>query len=410
MGLIRAAVNTVSGTLADQWLDFFYCEAMPDTLLVTKGKRQANSRSVNTKGNDNIISNGSGIAVADGQCMLIVEQGRIIDFSAEPGQYTWDQSTEPSVFSGDLGKSITDTFQTMARRFAHGGGTGKDQRIYYINIKELTNNKFGTANPIPFRIVNTDIGLNLSVSIRCNGVYSYKISDPILFYTNVSGNVQQDYTRDMIDAQLKSEFLAALQPAFARLSAKGMLHTELPLHTMEIAEALNTTLSEKWGNLRGLDVVSISIKSVTIPKEDEDMIKQLERKAVMRDPSMAGAALVAAQADAMKAAANNTGGAMTGFLGMGMAQQAGGGMNAQDFFAMSQQNQQAQAAAAPAPAQAAPNANGLANGWNCACGASNTGRFCSDCGTPKPASDDWACPCGTQNTGKFCSDCGTPKN
>ena len=413
MGLIRAAINAAGSTLADQWLEFFYQDAMPETVLVTKGMRRHDSkRKTQNRGNDNIISNGSGIAVADGQCMMIVEQGKIMDVCAEPGQYTWDQSSEPSIFEGPLGEAIINSFQTFARRFAHGGDTAKDQRIYYFNIRELKNNKFGTATPIPFRVVDTNIGLDIDITLRCNGMYSFKMTDPLKFYTNVCGNVEHQYTRDQIENQLRSEFLNALQPAFARLSALGMRYSAIPGHTMELSDALNQILSEKWSELRGLQVISIAINSLSAPKEDEEMIRNLQRKAVMRDPGMAGAALVNAQAEAMQTAAGNAGGAMTGFLGLGMAGQAGG-MNPGQFFEMNQQNlqaQQAQPAAVAAPTGASP-AQSETN-WTCACGVSNTGRFCQECGTPAPApvaSDNWTCVCGTANTGRFCQNCGTPK-
>ena len=211
MGLIKAVTGAVGGTLADQWKEFFYCESMPADVLITKGVKRITSRSTNTKGNDNIISNGSGIAVADGQCMIIVEQGRVVAMSAEPGQYTFDTSTEPSIFSGSLGASVINTFKTMGRRITYGGDTGKDQRVYYINLKELIDNKFGTSTPIPFRVVDRNIGLDVDVSIRCFGTFSYKISDPILFYANVAGNVEADYTearsrlaRGLPDALLSS--------------------------------------------------------------------------------------------------------------------------------------------------------------------------------------------------------------
>ncbi|MBO4341845.1 MAG: SPFH domain-containing protein, partial [Clostridia bacterium] len=212
MGLIRAAAGAVGGVLADQWKEFFYCEAMDKEVLVTKGQKRITSRSSNTKGNDNIISNGSGIAVADGQCMIIVEQGKIVEVCAEPGEFTYDTSTEPSIFTGNLKDSIKETFKVVGKRFAYGGDTGKDQRVYYFNTKELIDNKFGTANPIPFRVVDSKINLDVDVSIRCSGVYSYRIADPLLFYTNVCGNVADTYRREEIDAQLKTEFVSALQP------------------------------------------------------------------------------------------------------------------------------------------------------------------------------------------------------
>ncbi len=405
MGLIKAGIGALGGTLADQWKEFFYCESMPKEVLVTKGQKRITSRSSNTKGNDNIISSGSGIAVADGQCMMIVEQGKVVEVCAEPGEFTYDSSTEPSIFAGNLGQSILDTFKTIGKRFAYGGDTGKDQRVYYFNLKELIDNKFGTPNPIPFRVVDSKIGLDLDVSVRCSGVYSYKIANPLLFYTNVCGNVEQEYTRDELDGQLKTEFISALQPAFGRLSDLEMRPNQIVTHTTELEEAMNAALSAKWGELRGLQVVSIALGSVTLPDEDAEMIKQAQRTAIMRDPTMAAATLVGAQADAMKTAAGNSAGAMTGFMGMGMAMNAGGGMNAQNLYAMGQQQQAAQQQAAPAPA-AAP----AADGWKCSCGATATGKFCPECGAPKPApAQGWTCACGALNQGKFCQNCGAKK-
>ena len=400
MGLIKAGIGALGGTLADQWKEFFYCESMPKEVLVTKGEKRITGRSSNTKGNDNIISNGSGIAVADGQCMIIVEQGKVVEVCAEPGEFTYDSSTEPSIFAGSLGESIKRTFQTIGKRFTYGGDTGKDQRVYYFNLKELIGNKFGTPNPIPFRVVDSKIGLDIDVSVRCSGVYSYKIADPLLFYTNVCGNVEREYTRDELDGQLKTEFISALQPAFGKLSDLELRPNQIVSHNTELEEAMNAALSAKWGELRGLKVVSIALGSVTLPDEDAEMIKQAQRTAIMRDPTMAAATLVGAQADAMKTAAGNSAGAMTGFMGMGMAMNAGGGMNAQNLYAMGQQNQQ-QASAQPA----AP-----ADGWKCSCGATATGKFCPECGSPKPAdANGWTCSCGAVNKGKFCQNCGAKK-
>ena len=403
MGLIKAGIGALGGTLADQWKEFFYCEAMPKEVLVTKGQKRITSRSSNTKGNDNIISNGSGIAVADGQCMIIVDQGKVVEVCAEPGEFTYDSSSEPSIFAGKLGESIIATFKTIGKRFTYGGDTGKDQRVYYFNTKELIDNKFGTPNPIPFRVVDSKIGLDLDVSVRCSGVYSYKIADPILFYTNVCGNVEKEYTRDELDSQLKTEFVSALQPAFGRLSELELRPNQIVTHNTDLENAMNDALSTKWGELRGLKVVSIALGSVTLPDEDADMIKQAQRAAIMRDPTMAAATLVGAQADAMKAAASNEAGAMTGFMGMGMAMNAGGGAGAaQNLFAMGQQQQQQAQQAAPAP-----------GGWTCACGASVNGNFCPNCGAkkpePKPAAGAWKCSCGATASGKFCPECGAPK-
>lgn len=429
MGLIKAGIGALGGTLADQWKEFFYCDSMDKDVLVTKGQKRTTGRSSNTKGNDNIISNGSGIAVADGQCMMIVEQGKVVEFCAVPGEYTYDTSSEPTIFSGSFGDSLKKTFATIGKRFTYGGDTAKDQRVYYFNTKELIDNKFGTPNPIPFRVVDSKIGLDIDVSIRCSGVYSYKISDPMLFYTRVCGNVESEYTRSDIDGQLKTEFISALQPAFGALSDLEMRPNQIVTHTTELESAMNRVLSEKWGELRGLQIVSIALGSVTLPEEDAELIKQAQRTAIMRDPTMAAATLVGAQSDAMKTAAGNSAGAMTGFLGMGMAMNAGGGMNAQNLFAMGQQNaQNQQPAAAPSgntwkcacgadvsgnfcPQCGAkkPEVNN-SQAWKCAkCGAQATGKFCPECGSPKPSEDGWTCKCGAVNKGKFCSQCGAPK-
>lgn len=400
MGLIKAALGSVGSVLADQWKEYFYCDSMAANVLVTKGKKRTSSRNSNTKGSDNIISNGSVIAVNEGQCMMIVEQGKIVEFAAEAGEYTWNSSSEPTIFQGGL-EGLEGSWETLKRRFAFGGDTAKDQRVYFFNLKELVGNKYGTPAPIPFRVVDNNIGLDMDVSIRCNGEYSYKIADPMLFYKNVCGNVSQDYTRDQLDSQLKSEFLTALQPAFARISALGIRYSALPGHTMELAQAMNEVLSGKWGATRGLAIVAVGVNSVTASAEDEATIKELQKSAVFRNTNMAAAHMVQAQAEAMKTAAGNKNGAMMGFMGMNMAQSAGG-FNAASLFQMGQQQPAASAPAAPAAPAAGENT------WKCSCGAVNTGKFCVECGASKPA-DGWVCSCGAVNKGKFCSECGAKK-
>lgn len=435
MGLIKAFVGAAEGTLADQWKEFFYCDAMDKSVMVKKGQKRTGVRSSNVHGNDNIISNGSGIAVADGQCMIIVEQGKVVEVCAEPGQFTYDTSTEPSIFSGNLGDSIKASFATVGKRFTFGGDTGKDQRIYYFNTKELIDNKFGTPNPIPFRVVDSKIGLDIDVSVRCSGVYSYRISNPLLFYTNVCGNVENEYTRDELDRQLKTEFISALQPAFGRLSELELRPNQIVTHNTDLEDAMNETLSAKWGELRGLKVVSIALGSVTLPDEDAEMIKQAQRTAMLQNPTMAAATMVGAQADAMKAAAANESGAMNGFIGMGMAMNAGGGMNAQNLFAMGAQQEEARRqeemrrqeearqqeeqdvrkkqdvqGGYEAEMAAAPVQQQSADSWTCSCGYVATGKFCPECGTKRPEKPTgWVCSCGAFNKGKFCSECGAKK-
>ena len=405
MGLMKAALGSVGSVLGDQWREYFYCDSMPENVLVTKGQKRTTSRSSNTKSSENIITNGAVIAVNEGQCMMIVDQGQIVEFAAEAGEFTWDSSTEGTIFYGGLGNGLKSSWNNLKRRFTFGGDTAKDQRVYFFNLKEILGNKFGTPTPVPFRVVDTNIGLDMDISVRCNGEYSYKITDPMLFYKNVCGNVQSDYTRDRFDSQLKSEFLTALQPAFAEISAKGIRYSALPGHTVEMAAAMNDALSAKWSNLRGISVVSVGVNSITASAEDEATIKELQKSAVFRNTNMAAAHMVQAQAEAMKAAASNESGAMMGFMGMNMAQ-AAGGMNANALFQMGQQ-QQVQQQAAPAPAPTAPAAP--VDGWTCACGAQNaSGKFCAECGTPRPV-EGWTCACGAVNKGKFCPECGAKK-
>ena len=406
MGLIAAGLNAIGGTLASQWKEYFYADALPNNVLAAKAQKKVKGRFGGSRHeDDNVISDGSVITVADGQCMMIVDQGRIVDVCNEPGEYIFDQDGEPSLFCGALDSDkLKAILKTTFDRFSFGGQAGKDQRVYFFNIKEIPGNKYGTPSPVPFRVVDNNIGLDVDISIRCFGEYSYRLSNPILFYANVCGNVESDYTRDQIDSQLKSELLTALQPAFAKISEMGVRYSALPGHTAEIAEALNEVLSEKWANLRGVEIVSFGVNSVKTSDEDEAMIKELQKNAVFRNANMAAAHLVGAQAQAMQDAARNQGGAFTGFMGMNMAQQ-GGGINAAQLFQMGAQQQ------AQAPQQGAPVQPG-ASAWKCACGATAAGRFCPECGAKKPEPQPaagWTCACGAVNTGKFCSECGAKR-
>ena len=294
-------------------------------------------------------------------------------------------------------------FNTIGKRFTYGGDTGKDQRVYYINTKELVDNKFGTPNPVPFRVVDQNVGLDIDVSIRCSGVYSYKIVNPLLFYANICGNVEREYTRDQLETQLKSEFISALQPAFAKISELEIRPNAIPGHVEELCDAMNESLTKKWKELRGLAVMSVAISSLTLPEEDTELIKQAQRTAVLRDPFMAAATMAGAQAEALKTAAGNSAGAMTGFMGMGMV--SGAGTNVQDLYAMGAQQRMQEKSVQTQPS--APEA-AKEDQWQCTCGAVNKRKFCAECGKPKPA-DGWTCACGVVNKGKFCTECGKPK-
>lgn len=398
MGLVKAGIGALGGVLADQWKEFFYCDSLENDVLMVKGQKRISGRSSNTKGSDNIISNGSGIAVADGQCMIIVEQGKVVEVCAEPGQFTYDSSTEPSIFSGKLGESIKETFKLIGKRFTYGGDTGKDQRVYYFNMKEIMDNKFGTANPFMFEVVNKRIGMSRTVQVRCNGLYSYKITNPILFYTQIAGNVSDEFRRDEIDMQLKTEFISALQPAFARLTELELRPAQIPAHTTELKDAMNAALKVEWTDRRGISVESIALNPITLTEEDMKKINQMEDAATMgSNPFMMAGRMTDAQANAMEAAAKNEAGAMNGFMGFNMAMGANGGFNAQQMYNAGVQQQMAQQQTAPA------------NGWKCACGATVSGNFCTECGAKKPAEDGWTCSCGAVNKGKFCPNCGAKK-
>ncbi len=428
MGLIKAGIGALGGVLADQWKEFFYCEAMDMDTLVIKGQKRVSGRSSNTKGSDNIISNGSGIAVADGQCMIIVEQGKVVEVCAEPGEYTYDTSTEPSIFAGSFGESLKNTFKTIGKRFTYGGDTGKDQRVYYINTKEIMGNKFGTPSPIIFEVMNKRIGFSRTVNVRCNGMYSYTISDPVLFYTKVCGNVEYAFTRDQIDDQMKTEFISALQPAFGALAEMELRPAQIPAKANELKNAMNEALQVEWVD-RGISVEKIALNPITLNPEDMKKIQEMEDSmSYGSNAAMMAGRMTTATANAMETAAGNSAGAMTGFMGMGMAGNAmGGGFNAaQNLYNMGQQ-QQAQQQAAPVAegwkCACGATANGkfcpecgakkpepqTAGAWKCACGATVNGKFCTECGAKKPENDGWTCACGAVNKGKFCAECGAKK-
>ncbi len=405
MGLINAALGALNSSLADQWKEYFYCEALDKDVLLTKGVKKTGTTNTlfggsNNKGSDNIITNGSGIAVADGQAMIIVDDGEVVEFCAEPGRFVWDASSEPSIFTGNLWESIKDTFKLIGKRLSYGGETGHDQRIYYFNTKELLDNKFGTPNPIPFRIVDSKVGIDLDVSLRCAGVYSYRIADPLLFYSKVCGNVPREYNRAELDNQLKSEFISALQPALAKLSAMEMRPNEILLHNTAVEKAMNEALDEKWGQLRGLEVVSVAFSTVTLPEEDQERIKQLQTAATLSNPGLGAGFMTASVGQAINTAAANEGGAVAGLMGIGMTMNTAGSQIS-NMYAMGQQ-QAAQAAQAASAAA----------GWTCpTCGTVSGGNFCPQCGTKKPAPPaGWICPtCQAENNGNFCAQCGTKK-
>lgn len=401
MGLIKAALVGTLSTFADMWEEFYVCETIPSDALVVRGQKKIGKHSSNKKGNDNVISDGSGIVVHEGQAMIMVDQGMVIEIATTAGLYTYNSGTSPTIFSSSLGAGLKNTFKEIWDRIKHGGDAAKDQRIYYFNMKEILDNKFGTQNPIPFRVTYPELNRNFTVGVRCNGIYSYRITDPVLFYANVCGNVTSTYERSTLDPQLKGEFLDVLQPSFAEISKSGIRYDELPMRQREVKTAILNELKAAWVEKRGMTLETVAINSATISAEDTKRIQEFEDRAWNTNPLNAAATLVEAQSQAMKDAANNPNGAAMGLFGMGMAQQAGG-INAQGLFNMASQQQPA-AATVQNTAQ-----NG--NTWNCSCGTVNTGNFCASCGKAKPAPvGSWKCSCGKENTGKFCAECGKPK-
>ena len=414
MGLIKAGIGAAGGVLADSWREYFYCDSLEADVLCAKGQKRISDkgRSSNTKGESNIISNGSIIAVNEGQFMIIVEQGAIVDACGEAGEFVFDKSTEPSLFfgeSGTLGDRIKKSFERVGARFSFGGDTGKDQRVYFFNAKEIVGNKYGTAQPVPFRVVDANIGLDVDISVRCNGEYSYKIVDPLMFYKNVCGNVEEPYTRDKIDSQLKSELLTALQPAFAKISAMGVRYSAVPAHTTELADALNEVLSEKWGELRGLKVASFGVNAIAASEEDEQMIKRPAEGRGHARPEHGGRQSGGFAGRCYAHGRRERERCHDGIHGHGYGQRGGrhepagplrpgrqrpakpvsrgGGRRLRGAYPEPAATAAPAAAPTPEPAAAAAPAAAPAAGgdaWTCSCGASNTGKFCSNCGSPSP--------------------------
>lgn len=416
MGLIKAAKDAINTMMADQWREYFYCDALSDDVMMVKAqKRVTQGRNSNTKGVDNIITNGSIIAVNKGQCMIIVDQGEIVEMCADAGEFVYDTSTEPSVFYGSLGEGIKGSFSQIGRRFTFGGNAAKDQRIYFINTKEIKNNMYGTANPIDFHLVSQKTGLELETTVKCNGEYSFDIYDPTLFYSNVCGNVVESYTRKdeegmNLISMMKGELLTKLPIALSKIAAKGILPHELQAHTEEITEYLREELTVKWLEERGIRMRSITIRAM-VSDEDRAKLNEWNQRVLLKDPGYQDARKTEAFANFMEKSqmggGNGQGGAsgadaMMGMFAMNMMNgMTGGGMMGNQNNA--QQMQQPQQ-------QAVPQMQAPVLGWTCSCGhTDNRGKFCAECGAPKPAEAGWTCSCGAVNQGKFCPNCGSKK-
>ena len=419
MGLIQAALGAGANVLGNQWKEFFYQDAIPTDTLMVAGKHMVTGRSSNTHGEENVISNGSKIVVADGQCMIIIQQGKITEIAAEPGEYEFKTDLSPSIFGGNLKEGLVGSFKQALSNFSYGGMTGVVQKVYYINTRLIMDQKFGTPQPIYFRVLDSRINYDTDMALRVHGTYSFQITDPVLFYTNIAGNQASCYKLSSIEGQLKSEFVDALQDGLALVAEDGLRPSGLPAKKQQMVAAMNNVLKDRWVDTYGIEVRTITMAPPTMSKEDEDSLKELQKAAALANPLLAAGSMVNAQNQAIQTAAGNSAGAMTGFMAMGMAQNAGG-MNANNLFAMGQQagagippvQQAAPAAPAPAAAPAAAPASEAPKmgAWTCTkCGTSNTTKFCQECGAPKPADTGWTCECGTLNKAKFCAECGKPK-
>ena len=420
LGIAKDAVTGVAGNLGgnawsslssvvkDQYPEIFLCDNMGSDVLATRGiKRNKNGYN---KGNDNIISNGSLIIVNAGQCAILVDNGKITELCAEPGEFVYDASTEPSIFYGKFGENLKASWQQLGKRIMYGGELPKEQRVYFINTLEVRENLWGTASTIPFFIHDQVTGFQGDINLQARGEYSFRISDPVRFYDSIASAFSGEaYNKKELQSIMKSDFMTALQPAIGSLSdyGVGIRYSAITTKTDILVELINEKLSKKWGELRGMEVVDITFESIKATEEDEKRIKQFQDTAVYTNVNMAAARMTTATANAMEsAAANEQAGPMMAFAGMNMAQMTGGA-NTSNLFAMAQQQNAAQAAAQPAPAPApAPAAAPAANSWTCKCGTVNTGKFCANCGEKKPDEEGWTCKCGTVNKGNFCQNCG----
>lgn len=400
MGLIRALAAGTGTVLADQWREYFCADSLDNKVLVAKGHMKTVKRGLfgaRNKASEDIITNGSVIAVNEGQVALILCDGKIADFCAEPGYFKWDNSTEPSMFGGNFFRGLADSFKRIGYRFTFGGDTGSQQRVYYINVKEIMDNKFGTKTPVPY----DDPYYKTALYIRYFGQYSFKITDPLIFFSSVAGNVTETYTVEMLRDMCSDEFMTALDSSLAKCSAEGIKFSQLPLRQREIARYMSETLDEEWRTRRGMEIISVALSKVTPDDDSRRRIEEFDTNVMHSNPEAMAGGLAYARMAAMKDAAKNSAGAMTGFMGVGMAASALGGSESQGVLL---ENAQKMQAAKEAGKKAA-------SGRVCPkCGAGVTGKFCPECGEKMPDEEaGWVCSCGARNTGRFCSECGKAK-
>lgn len=397
MGIIRAIKQTVGGTLADQWLEVIEPENMGGQTVLTAGVRTG--KGANRKGGKDTISNGSVIHVYEGQFMMLLDGGRIVDYSAEPGYFTVDNSSMPSMFSGSLDDVVKNSFD----RFRFGGATPTSQKVLYLNLQEIKGIRFGTRNPISY----FDNFYNAELFLRAHGTYSIRITDPIKFYVEAIPKNKDQVEITDINEQYLYEFLDALQSSINQMSADGMRISYVPSKSRELSKYMADTLDEDWRQTRGMEIQAVAIASLSYDEKSQELLNLRNQGAMLQDSSIREGYMQGAFARGMEAAGSNANGSTMGFMGMQMGAQMGGNMAASMSAANQQQmirNQQMQQEAAAAAHHAANEPDN----WICSCGQQNTGKFCSECGRPRQMGP-WTCSCGQKNTGKFCSECGKPR-
>lgn len=393
MGLISAAVSSVSGVLSDSWKEVIEPDDMSDSTLLVKGV--AVKKGSNKKGTDNYVSNGSVIHVYPNTLMLLMDGGKIVDYSAQEGYYEVNNSSAPSIFNGELKDSVKETW----KRFQFGGVPSQKQYVYYINTAEIKGIKFGTRNPVNY----FDNFYNAELFLRAHGSYSIKITDPIKFFTEFAPKGTDRIEIKDLSEQLFNEFMDALQSAINQMSVDGVRISAITSKSRELSKYMADVLDADWNDLRGIEVCSVGLASISYDDESKALINMRNKGAMMSDPTIREGFVQSSVAQGMQAAGSNTSGAANAFMGMGMGMNAAGG-----FMSAASQTNAAQMAQQQAAQQAAQQ-NQAANGWKCSCGTVNTGNFCSGCGSKKPENTSWTCSCGTTNTGRFCSNCGSPK-
>ena len=393
MGLISAAVSSVSGVLSDSWKEVIEPDDMSDSTLLVKGV--AVKKGSNKKGTDNYVSNGSVIHVYPNTLMLLMDGGKIVDYSAQEGYYEVNNSSAPSIFNGELKDSVKETW----KRFQFGGVPSQKQYVYYINTAEIKGIKFGTRNPVNY----FDNFYNAELFLRAHGSYSIKITDPIKFFTEFAPKGTDRIEIKDLSEQLFNEFMDALQSAINQMSVDGVRISAITSKSRELSKYMADVLDADWNDLRGIEVCSVGLASISYDDESKALINMRNKGAMMSDPTIREGFVQSSVAQGMQAAGSNTSGPANAFMGMGMGMNAAGG-----FMSAASQTNAVQMAQQQAAQQAAQQ-NQAANGWKCSCGTVNTGNFCSGCGSKKPENTSWTCSCGTTNTGRFCSNCGSPK-